>query len=187
MIRTLKDLFSAVLDRNDLATRLGTPVDERPGAAPAARPRPAALGAMTETHRLQLATAVLLVEVMCASGEVDAAERTKVLALLRQKFTLADDELAQLLELAEHTQRHATDFHAFTSALNERLDAAQKLRVVESMWEVAYADGHLADHERHVLWRVADLLHVPHGAYHAAKARARDAATGAGPAAGAAG
>jgi uncharacterized tellurite resistance protein B-like protein len=44
------------------------------------------------------------------------------------------------------------------------------------MWQVAYADGHLAAHENHVLWRVADLLHVPHGAYIHAKLRARAAA-----------
>jgi uncharacterized tellurite resistance protein B-like protein len=173
MLRTLKDLFGAVLDRNDLATRLGMPVDERPGAAPAARARPAA---MTETHRLQLATAVLLVEVMRASGDTSAEERRAALAALQRKFSLGDDELARLLELAEHTQTQAVDFHGFTSALNEQLDMAQKLRVVEAMWEVAYADGHLAEHERHVLWRVADLLHVPHGAYIAAKMRARDAA-----------
>jgi uncharacterized tellurite resistance protein B-like protein len=40
------------------------------------------------------------------------------------------------------------------------------------MWAVAYADGVLADHERHVLWRVADLLHVPQGAYVLARQRA---------------
>jgi uncharacterized tellurite resistance protein B-like protein len=168
MLRTLKDLFSAVLDRNDLATRLGRPASASGSARPAA--------VMTEEHRLQLATAVLLVEVMCASGEVSTAEREHVLQVLRQKFDLADDERAQLLELAEHTQRHATDFHAFTSALNERLDHAQKVRVIEAMWGVAYADGHLAAHENHVLWRVADLLHVPQGAYINAKMRARAAA-----------
>jgi uncharacterized tellurite resistance protein B-like protein len=46
------------------------------------------------------------------------------------------------------------------------------VRIVEHMWRVAYADGHLNAHEQHVLWRVADLLHVPHGAYINAKMRA---------------
>jgi len=174
MLRTLKDLFSAVLDRNDLASRLGMPAETAspPGTRAFAHPGVR----MTEEHRLQLATAVLLVEVMCASGEVSATDREHVMQVLRQKFALTDDELAQLLELAEHTQRHATDFHAFTSALNERLDHAQKVRVIEAMWGVAYADGHLAAHEQHVLWRVADLLHVPQGAYINAKMRARAAA-----------
>ncbi len=149
MLRTLKDLFDTLL--------------APPSAADAASPE----------HRLHLATAVLLVEVMRADADCSATERQAVLRMLQQRFALADDEVARLLELAEHSAQHATDFHAFTSALNERLDHEQKVQVVEAMWAVAYADGHLTAHENHVLWRVADLLHLPHGAYIHAKLRAK--------------
>jgi len=91
-------------------------------------------------------------------------------------FHLADDEAERLAELATATAQQATDLFGFTSQLNDRLDMAQKLHMVELMWRVAYADGHLADHERHVLWRVADLLHVPQGAYVNARLRAQQAA-----------
>ena len=80
---------------------------------------------------------------------------------------------------AEVAARDATDLFSFTSRINERFDMPQKLRMVEHMWHVAYADGHLGDHERHVLWRVADLLHVPQGAYVHARLRAQqDASAG---------
>ena len=52
----------------------------------------------------------------------------------------------------------------------------QKLRMIEHMWRVAYADGHLSAHERHVMWRIADLLHVPQGAYVHARMRAEQQA-----------
>jgi uncharacterized tellurite resistance protein B-like protein len=48
----------------------------------------------------------------------------------------------------------------------------QKLKMIEHMWRVAYADGTLSAHERHVMWRIADLLHVPQGAYQHARQRA---------------
>ena len=48
----------------------------------------------------------------------------------------------------------------------------------EQMWLVAYADGVLSEHERHTLWRVADLLHVPQGAYVHARMRAQQQAQG---------
>lgn len=153
MLRTLKDLFD---------TLLAPPV--------------AAAGAAASEHRLHLATAVLLVEVMRADSGCSDAERHAVLGVLQSRFALADDEVARLLEGAEHSAQHATDFHAFTSALNERLDHAQKVQVVEAMWAVAYADGQLSAHENHVLWRIADLLHLPHGAYINAKLRAKAAA-----------
>jgi uncharacterized tellurite resistance protein B-like protein len=149
MLRSLKDLFDQLLP---------------PQGAPAAN----------DPHRLQLATAVLLVEVMRADRTLGEAEHQAVLSALRREFTLGEDELERLVELAHETSRTATDFHAFTSALNERLSFEDKVRIVEAMWRVAYADGHLEAHEQHVLWRVADLLHVPHGAYIAAKMRAKE-------------
>lgn len=127
-------------------------------------------------HTLELATAVLLVEVMRADGGLDATEQDAVVDALRRHCHLADDEAAQLAAVAHDTARDAGDFFAFTSRLNERLDMPQKIAVVESMWGVAFADGVLSAHEQHLMRRVADLLHLPHGAHMHAKMRARAAA-----------
>ena len=150
MLRTLKDLFNAAL--------------------------PTQAGAAASEHTLELATAVLLVEVMRASAEIGDAERRAVLAALHDRFSLTADESARLLQLAQQTAREATDFFGFTSRINEAFGMEQKLRMIEHMWRVAYADGTLSAHENHVMWKVSDLLHIPHGAYVSAKMRARDAA-----------
>lgn len=152
MLRTLKDLFDRL-----------SPVAA--GSDPQA-----------EEHALQLATAVMLVEVMRSDPGFRPGEREAVLAALREKFSLGGDEADRLAELAEATARQATDLFAYTSRINEHFDMPQKLRMIEHMWRVAYADGRLSDHERHVMWRVADLLHIPKGAYVHAKIRAREAA-----------
>ena len=152
MLKTLKDLFDSLVPR-------------APGTAPAAG-----------EHALQLATAVMLVEVMRADTSFHEGERAAVLAALRDKFALADDEAARLAELAEAAAKQATDLFAFTSRINERFEMPQKLRMLEHMWRVAYADGRLSEHERHVLWRIADLLHVPQGAYVHARLRAQQEA-----------
>lgn len=137
---------------------------------------PHAADPAVELQRLQLATAVLLVEVMHADGQVGPQQRQAVVRALQRQFSLNDTDTAQLVEHAEKASHDATDFFAFTTALNDQLDVGQKLQVVEAMWQVAYADGTLEAHEQHVLWRVADLLHVPHGAYINAKMRAKAAA-----------
>lgn len=148
MLKTLKDLFDSLLP-------------PAPGTDPA-----------TTDHALQLATAVMLVEVMRADTSFHADERRAVLAALRDKFALHEDEAQRLAELGESAARDATDWFSFTSHINERFEMPQKLRMIEHMWRVAYADGHLSHHERHVLWRIADLLHVPQGAYVHARMRA---------------
>jgi len=152
MLRTLKDLFDKL------------------------SPMAAGANSQAEEHALQLATAVMLVEVMRSDPGFRPGEREAVLAALRDKFTLNKDEADRLAELAETTARQATDLFAFTSRINDHFEMPQKLRMIEHMWRVAYADGRLSDHERHVMWRVADLLHVPKGAYVHAKMRARDEA-----------
>ncbi len=154
MLRNLKELF------DNLATSLNAP----PGAQ-----APAELD-----HSLQLATAVLLVEVMRAEPAMQDAERDAVILALRNKFDLTEDELERLMELAHETARTAYDYQRFTSSLNDRFTQEQKIRVVEAMWEVAFADHHLDENEHHVISKVAGLLHVTHGEYIAAKLHAQE-------------
>jgi uncharacterized tellurite resistance protein B-like protein len=137
------------------------------------QPPAAAADARGAEHTLQLAAAVMLVEVMRADTHFNAEGRRAVIAALRDKFALAEDETARLVELAEQAARDATDWFEFTSHINTHFDMAAKIRMVELMWRVAYADGHLSERERHTLWRLSDLLHVPHGAYINAKMRAK--------------
>lgn len=124
-------------------------------------------------HTLQLATAVLLVEVMQADANISAEEVAAVTAILREKFSLTDGEVGALIALGKRTAQDANDFHQFTSLLNRELDLAEKVRVIEYMWQVAYADRHISAHENHLMRKIADLLYIPHGDYVAAKARAK--------------
>lgn len=127
-------------------------------------------------HAIQLATAALLVEVARLDRDVDASERSAMLRAVREKFGLEAGEAETLIGLAEAEAREATDYYQFTSLINRHFSQEQRQRVVELMWQVAYADAELSAHEQHVVRKVADLLYVPHGAYIAAKLRARDAA-----------
>ncbi len=130
---------------------------------------------LDDAHSLQLATAVLLVEVMRSDTQVSAPERAATVAALRSRFALSDDELASLLAQAEHTAQSTNDYFRFTSAMNDQCTQAQKIQVVELMWQVAYADGHLDANENHLISKIAGLLHVTHGEYIAAKLHAKAA------------
>lgn len=149
MLRTLKDLFDSFA-------------------------APAQADAMVTERKVQLATAVLLVEVMRADPEIDDAEHATTMAALRDKFALGDDEIERLIELATTTAREAYDYQRFTAAINQAFDLERKVQVIELMWQVAYADGHLHARESHVMRKVADLLYIPHADYITAKLRARD-------------
>lgn len=152
MLRTLKELFDAFTT---------------PAAGQSLAQR---------AHQHQLAAAVLLVEVMRAEPGAGPAERQDVLQALRDKFALTDDELERLVELASAEARQLYDYHRFTSVLNDHFTQPQKVALVEALWTVAYADLQIRAHENHTILKIADLLHVTHGEYIAAKLHARQAA-----------
>ncbi|MDH4216001.1 MAG: TerB family tellurite resistance protein [Gallionella sp.] len=126
-------------------------------------------------HTLQLATAVLLIEVMQSDAESADQEMAAILKILKERFHLADAEVAQLTELGHRTANAANDFQQFTSLINRELEASEKVRIIEYMWQVAYADRQISAHENHLMRKIADLLYISHGDYIAAKMRAKPA------------
>ncbi len=126
-------------------------------------------------HTLQLATAVLLIEVMRSDADSTDEERATILKLLKARFQLSDAELAQLSELGHRTAKVTNDFYRFTSLINRELEMPEKIRVIEYMWQVAYADGKISAHETHLIRKIAGLLYISHSDYIAAKMRAKPA------------
>jgi uncharacterized tellurite resistance protein B-like protein len=137
---------------------------------------PQVVGKAGVEHALQVATAALLLETMRMDDRVTVEEREAIAAALGREFGLDSGELGRLMDLAEQEARQATDYYQFTSLVNQSCDADQKRRIIENMWRVAMADGHLDAHELHLMRKIADLLHVGHADYVAAKQRAREAA-----------
>ena len=130
-------------------------------------------GPTVAPHALQLATAALLLEMMRMDDKISAAERGTALAALRSEFNLSQTELDTLVALAEQEAKQATSYYQFTSLINKSCDPAQKAKIVEYLWQVAYADGHLDAHESHLLRKIADLLYIPQADYVVAKQRGR--------------
>ncbi|HYF57962.1 MAG TPA: TerB family tellurite resistance protein [Burkholderiaceae bacterium] len=151
MLRALKDFF----DRNI------APAPER-----------------DERRAIELATAALLVETLRIDAEILEPERAAALAAVRATFGLSEAEAGELLALAEQEIAQANDYFQFTSLINRHFTPERKLRVVEAMYRVAWSDAEFGPHERHLMRRIVDLLHVPHGDAMAAQARARGGATG---------
>lgn len=108
----------------------------------------------------RLAAAALLVHVMSIDGAVTDDERIVLKDILATRFGLDAQEGEALVELAIAKDAEAVDLYAFTSVLNRALDDEGRLRIVEMMFEVAYADGGLSEFEDNLVWRAAELLNV---------------------------
>ncbi len=109
----------------------------------------------------RLAAAALLVHVANADGLCSAAEQSRLRALIEERFGVGESEAAELAALAEQRDRRAIDFYEFTSILKRALDHGGRLKVVEMLWEIAFADGAVHELEENTIWRIAELLDVP--------------------------
>ena len=82
----------------------------------------------------------------------------------------------ELLAAAENAEAEAVDLFHFTSVLKQRLDAADRERIIAMMWKLVFADGKLHEFEDNVVWRAAELLGVSNQARIRLKQAARDRA-----------
>ncbi|MGH8717771.1 MAG: TerB family tellurite resistance protein [Burkholderiales bacterium] len=126
-------------------------------------------------RRVQIATAALLVEVTRMDNEFSEEECAVVLDSVRGKFGLSEEQARELIAQGSREAKDATDYHQFTREINRAFSPEQKIRLIERLWQIAYADKNLNKYEDHLVRKVADLLYVPHAHVIAAKNKARDA------------
>lgn len=127
-------------------------------------------------HILQLASAALLIEMTRVDNEVKQIEQETVTNAIRKTFQLSPAQTTALLELAEQEAKQSTCYYEFTSLINNAFSQEQKIKLVEQMWLVAFADNELEKHEEHLVRKISDLLYVSHKDFMAAKRRARQQA-----------
>lgn len=123
--------------------------------------------------RLQLASAALMIELIRADRQFDQSETDAMLAILKDRFSLDQSALDELMALAEEEAKEATSLYQFTSLMNEHFEYPDKVLMVLNMWEVAYADGRIDRYEEHLIRKVADLLYLSHKDFITSKQEAR--------------
>src|ERR1700712_5085555 len=106
----------------------------------------------------RLAATALLLHVISLDGEPTDLERRKLHSLIESRFGLDRGTADHLIASATLVEGEAVDLYHFTSVIMRSVDEAGRLRIVEMMWELAYADGAVTEFEDNVVWRGADLL-----------------------------
>ncbi len=108
----------------------------------------------------RLAAAALFVHLAGADGVIDAAECRRLREIIAQNFELDAQATTRLIRSAEESDREAVDFYHFTNTLKRALDESGRLKIIEMMWEIAFADGAVHELEENIVARIAELLGV---------------------------
>jgi uncharacterized tellurite resistance protein B-like protein len=108
----------------------------------------------------RLAATALLIHVISLDGEPSKIEKRKLHSLIESRFGLDPGTADQLIASATLVEGEAVDLYHFTSVIMRSVNEEGRLRIVEMMWELVYADGQVSEFEDNVVWRAADLLGV---------------------------
>jgi len=126
-----------------------------------------------ERRPLQLAVAVLLHEAARADYEEGDDEEAAVKRALADLFGLDARRCADVLEEGRARAKKLTSFYAPVSVIKREFTLDERIRLVEHLWRIAFANGQLNPFEDHYVRKIAHLLYVPNTQSMLARNRAR--------------
>jgi uncharacterized tellurite resistance protein B-like protein len=124
---------------------------------------------------LQVATTVLLVQVLRADLSVKSDEIEAVAKGVEDVLGLGPGEAVELMRLAARHARTSDALRLAVDRLDQHLTRAQRVELVEWLWRIAFADAELLGSEEYLVRKVADLLGLSTADLIEAKVRAKEA------------
>jgi uncharacterized tellurite resistance protein B-like protein len=113
-------------------------------------------------HDIRVATCALFLEMASIDGEFSDSERENIVRALKENHQLSDECAADLIEASQEELKGSIDLWRFTTLVNQNYSMPEKIRIVEMLWEIVYADGKLDKHEDYLVRKLAGLLRLNH-------------------------
>jgi uncharacterized tellurite resistance protein B-like protein len=121
-----------------------------------------------------VAVAVLVHEARRADYEPDhLGESDAGITALRELLGLDATQAAALLAEGREKAQHLTSFYAPVMVIKRDCSMDERIRLVEYLWRISFADGLLNPYEDHYVRKIAHLLYVPNTDNMLARNRAR--------------
>lgn len=122
-----------------------------------------------------IAACALLLEIAHADEVFGPEERERIVRAVKEDLGVPGADVAEVVRLAEEERRESVDLYQFTKLVSEKFSRAQRLRLVEVIWGVVYADGELSAVENQLARRIAELLGFQHPEVQAVRERVKTA------------
>ena len=126
-----------------------------------------------ERRHLFVAAASLLHEASRVDLREDGAEHAAAQAGLADLFGLTEQEAAAVLADGREKARQMTSYFGSVAVVKRDMGQAERVRLIEHLWRIAYADGPLDPYEDHYVRKIGHLLYVTNTDIVLARNRAR--------------
>jgi len=113
-----------------------------------------------DDEALKLASAALLLEAACMDGHADDVEISTIMNLLGGQFDLSAGEAGELVDAGREVLANSVELYGFTRTIKNSFSHEDRVRMIEMLWKVVYADGILHDFEANLVRRICGLIYV---------------------------
>ena len=114
------------------------------------------------THDIRIATCAILLEMANIDGEFSESEKDHILTRMRDDFQLSEDTASELMNAAQKELDESIDLWRFTNLINQNYSLEEKISIIEMIWNLAYHDGRLDQHEDYLMHKLQNLLRLNH-------------------------
>lgn len=114
------------------------------------------------SHDIRIATCALLIEMSHIDGEFSEIERERILHILKRVYQVSDECALDIMQAASEELKGSIDLWKFTNLINKNYTPEEKLKIIETVWSIAYTDGELDKHEDYLVHKLAKLFNLTH-------------------------
>ncbi len=125
-------------------------------------------------YQKHLACAALMVEVATIDEHFDAREFETLKQHLQEQFDVNSRDIDEIAELARIESKESLSLYQFTRLVNDQCSPTEKFELLQGMWKVARADGHIDKNEEYMIRKISELIYVSHSEFIRAKHTSKD-------------
>jgi len=108
----------------------------------------------------ELIGCALAYEIAISDGKLDESELTSLKSEIMKKSEQLDLDSDEVFKAIEQHSSESVSFHDFINQINENFNKDQKLKMIEFLWQTAYADKMIEVNEEKLIRRIADMIRV---------------------------
>jgi len=116
-----------------------------------------------EEYDDKIATSVLFIELAGADFNVTPEEEKKIFSSLQNFFNMPGEEVEEIIKIAKEKRSERQDIWLFTNQIKQNYNRERKIKIVELLWQLVYADGSMDKYEEALMREISNLLGLTHG------------------------
>ena len=115
-----------------------------------------------DTEIINNACAALLIETALADKVFNEEELISMQQTLKKVYKVNETDMEELINESKLKVSESTSLYEYTRLINDLCDYEDKLKLINNLWSIAFADQQLDKYEEYLIRKISDLLHVSH-------------------------